>query len=365
MRNLLNKVLEIEVKNSTPILIGGYDTQAKSNIHRETLRTQSLKGLWRWWLRALIAGKYWGTNIDEDNLVKTILNEEGLILGFTDKKGAEASKLAIRFLEQHVDYGEYHTSDIPRIRLLTLRGKISYIKSLKGLLSVYSREYQGESLKSEELKLATTALLLSLSLSGLGKGGRRGLGCLDLKVVKDDVKLPEVLKQGLSREAIEELLRDRLKSIPRREISDFEDLPPMPAIAPNSFKLWFIDYKSKNVMNVLRDFQDFTLNIVRGASLIPDPLRSEFKTWILGLPRRNISTFIQRRASPLIMAIHSDFATISLFKSKDWPDKVEYHIRPRKPINVHEKLIEAYNTLEKTLTQFMERKGYKLEVGVF
>jgi len=366
---LLHKLLELEVWNTTPLLIGGYDTLAysKEGLHNEELRTQSIKGLWRWWLRAYLAGKYFvGDYRDVETLVR---KEEGTILGSARDGEAHSSRLALRFTSMDSPlYDDAATlRNLPRVGLLTLGGRqLNYIKSIRGRLSVWLHTFKEARLEKDKVRIAILSLASALIFTGIGKGGRRGLGCLDFKILEDEVNLSAILSGGISPETLRRLVRETSTI---REAKKLDRLPQIPAIAPNAFKLFYIPIGGKRPEELLRDLQDFTLRSRRDRLLGGDPFRRELKAWILGLPREVKRTGyevdeVQRRASPLIFSIHKTFATVCLFKSTDWPRTIRWKSTPQaKPhtIDVERELHEAYQLLESTFLDHMGRLGYHVQ----
>lgn len=365
---MLDKLLELEVWNVTPLLIGGYDTQAYSeDLHSEELRTQSIKGLWRWWLRAYLAGKYFIEGYRDIEVL--VRRDEGAILGSAGDGEACLSRLALRFtLTSSPLYDDAATlRGIPRIGLLTPKGRrLNYIKSIKGRLSVWLHTFKGAKLEEDKVRTAILSLASALILAGVGKGGRRGLGCLDFKILEDRVNLSLILKESISPETLRKLVR---QSSPIREVKRLDRLPQIPAIAPDVFKLFYTPVEDRKPEEVLRDLQDFTLRSRRDYLLGGDPLRRELKDWILGLPRKvkgmsYEADRVQRRASPLIFSIHRKFATVCLFRSTDWPRTIRWRSSPQaKPytIDVDRELHEAYQLLESTFLNYMEKLGYQVQ----
>jgi CRISPR type III-B/RAMP module RAMP protein Cmr1 len=55
------KILTLRLRNITPTIIGGYkaSTISSSLGISEDFRVPELKGIWRWWFRALALGALW------------------------------------------------------------------------------------------------------------------------------------------------------------------------------------------------------------------------------------------------------------------------------------------------------------------
>lgn len=351
------------------MLIGGYNTHSFSNIHEESLRTQSVKGLWRWWLRAFIAGRYISQGYT--HIESKVEEEVGKVLGYAGREGSLSSRLALRFTTHTVSCRRVEDElqrAIPRIKLLTLDKKeLNYIESLTGSLTIWEFIYKGESVNRDSIKTGVLSLVSGLLLSGVGKGSRRGLGCLDFEIVEDKIGLPVSLKKRSLPGALRDVIREA-SSITR--VKEVKNLPPISSIAPQFFKLWYIPYQGRSVEEVLTDLQRFTLRAERRKVIAvngEDPFRRQLKAWILGLPRRiggtgyHLPEKVERRASPLIFSVHRGFATASLFKSTEWPINITWRGMHQVGINVEKELDSAYNLLESQFLEYMEKKHYDIQ----
>ncbi|MEM2990499.1 MAG: type III-B CRISPR module RAMP protein Cmr1, partial [Halobacteria archaeon] len=123
---LQNKLLEDSVIESfllesvTPVRIGGYNAQPySSKLGFDFFRTSSVKGVWRWWARALISGALIELGKSPPPKISD-LNRQFLdpLLGST----SSASKITIRLIphEANMSRQEPKDLDIPRIKLITM-----------------------------------------------------------------------------------------------------------------------------------------------------------------------------------------------------------------------------------------------------
>lgn len=255
----MKKILEIEAKNSTPLLLGWYEP---NKVDPMGIRITEIKGIWRWWARA-IAG---GVMLDKSELVpslypannksdvlKKVLGFVGRDLGFGcvscgEKESAIASRYILRLSEVEKSNGKkLKLEDARKIQRIVLllggfpqefeltqgekeckmslsrTGKDGNVRNLelylpgclKFKLNLISTEDNGN---KERDKAAAFSLILSLLLMGIGKGGRKGLGSFDLvKINSNSEKLSEVINQ-LTNEA----KRNNLSAI-RKLISETYD----------------------------------------------------------------------------------------------------------------------------------------------
>jgi len=289
------KLCELTLTNTTLTYIGGHKAKPfslKLNIF-EKPRTTSIKGLWKWWLRAYIAGaiihktqlepnwkklidlvnNYMGSTnkaseiivtIDDVKILKTWktnLNELERILG--DQKirirrniynllrqiniyeqSEKASSVACSLLELF---------EIPRLRLLMIGKNAKELHELLHLyppegvrvrLSVYTRR---KKLDKDNTLLLIGSLITSLIFNGFGAITRRGFGsvkinvnyCTDPDFKKEIKKIYASRKPEDLRKHINDLINITLKAAERiinkggeRQIVK---CPLHPAIVPEKF----------------------------------------------------------------------------------------------------------------------------------
>lgn|GEM_PF-2595393 len=384
---MLKPLLRIEFQNSSPLLLGGYNTESKHDFHGEELRPTSLKGVWRWWFRAVLGAELWRDGINDEDFIENLRIKEGAILGTAEGR-ALSSRIIVRSFTDKISYGKVfkgpsgdiifvpHDSrvkiqNLPKIEHLMIgkrRDEISFISDIKGRIELKVFSHGDEEPNYEDLKKVSGSFILSLLLSGLGKGSRRGLGSLDFEVLEDTTGTFLNMKS-------ESINAETLKRVIRRLIpaSRSQKLPPIPILSPDHFELLYL--KHNDVMKVLQDIQNFTLRTGRNRVLGRDPLRKEHIGWILGLPRsvmvkghpvpksryylRETSV---RRASPLIVSVHKTYASICLFRSRDWPLPLLWKShRMKEGIKASDDLIRAYDVLSESIKEYLEKCGYEFE----
>jgi CRISPR-associated protein Cmr1 len=334
-------LVELELELETPLLIGGYDPLKLDEMW--FLRPSEVKGVWRWWARALVAGALYDAgklkgqiaskrvlkvpSCEEVNEISKIVGRD-MGLGYADPQGklSEASNYSIvvtplqnvEKLKKAICGDSLRKEDIKnlqRISLLCLKGKertegvkeekvLEYLElGARFLLKVEKRlpiEHKGAN-------VALSALSLALTFSGFGKGGRRGLGCF--RVVRSSGKYAELFDPKLP--AVEKLkhavaaVRDLLKI----EVSEegVGELPPLPIISTRRLAMSYT-IKEEQEEHVLRPFQvlevsgdssqriltnlhNFFLRGARAKQLFRsykamDILRKKYNAWVLGLPRK-------------------------------------------------------------------------------
>lgn len=297
-----DRLATIIVKAVTPLRLGGYNAKPYSEELElmEKPRTQSLKGVWRWWARALVAGALLSAGKRNINLADA--NEKlSSLLGSTDS----ASKLYLRIVdieEEEIIEGR-SLQRIPRINLLMLRrGERRlerYYRKITFKIELVKRP--GATIYVEEERFGLASLILALTLGGLGSIQSRGFGrfkvLLDSESRGRNPELGEALDRIYKSKDLRELT-DALKGMVKlafiytqkflrvkTSIKPKESL--IPAIvpdAPHIFRLEAVKFYEDDPIRALIHIGNATLKMnwkkYRSA---PD---KNVHTWILGLPRR-------------------------------------------------------------------------------
>jgi CRISPR-associated protein Cmr1 len=359
-------LVELTLELETPLLMGGHDPLKLDDVW--FVRPSEIKGAWRWWARALVAGALYDAGELRGTSRRGILrapspNEAARIsrivgvemgLGYADPRGGE-SKVSdyVIVVEPQVEVAKFRrpireireVAGLQRISLLTRarRGERRELECLapgaRFTLKVEER-VRPRPLEPEAVESALSALSLALTLSGFGKASRRGLGCFRVVASKSDyakdyaklfdprTPVAERLKRAI--EAVRNLLKVEVVEGYARE------LPPLPSI---SAKKLAMDYKvggrhlslfqvlevrlgakraGESALNqLLRSLHNFFLRSERARRLYgdhraQDDLRRELCAWILGLPRKGgtetgydiVVEGVDRRASPFFLAVH-------------------------------------------------------------
>jgi len=378
----------IDVSNSTPLLIGWHDPL---KIDPKGIRTTEIKGLWRWWARAFVAGAMYDLG-----LLKGEHNREGVLakpskedveaiscfvgkimgLGYTGSSDAEGSRF-ILYSEPLQNLRIRNLKDeFQRIRLLSIKRSVETLEPGGGFRVIVRKRV--ERYRDAE-NTALRILIVSLQLSGLGKGGRRGLGSLDIRSRIDFVRERNLkdLVENVYRETIEIIRKYADLCIKRSFVEKREDLiPPMPLVSKGSYKNLKI-FQILSVRNVsFRSLHNFFVRsercrVLYGNYKCEDDLRKTLNAWILGLPREQRSTgysikseTIVRRASPILLSYHArgnifgEGGFISVFISGDWPLRLEWCEGSSgcKDINIDPtRLMDAYSTAIKELNDYLSK----------
>jgi CRISPR-associated protein Cmr1 len=377
-------LLSLSLKVDTPLFAGSWDPDKVDEDLQ--IRPQTIKGLWRWWARAYAAGALFDRGRLNERSSFELSKIVGLRagLGYADPSGWESS--ASSYIIEVEGQGKVGVTDqdrrLQRVRLLTLGGRrLQYIREGSYFnLRVYRRGNIGE----EGLKAGLGALLTALTLSGLGKGARRGLGCVSVKVEEgskfEDFKRIDVNKEDSIRMLVEETRAAYASLIGEGEGARREEIAWMQAISDKvidavsglrAFSLYAL-----RGQNLLDNLHNFFVSTKRRDVIGKDEFRRRLAGWVLGLPRfqRQMgykTDKVDRRASPFVLAVHGTQAYLSVFVSRDWPDTIKWFGGQRtgagkqitEEISVDDKrLISAFNIARSTFEEYCKRS--KIEYSV-
>ncbi|ADN50548.1 type III-B CRISPR module RAMP protein Cmr1 [Vulcanisaeta distributa] len=397
--------VELDVELATPLLAGSANP---NEVDRDyPIRPSEVKGLWRWWARALVAGALFEQGLlhgvpDRDILRRPSDREAELIskivgldlgLGYAGEEGSRAScfRVSVDITEaaqpRVASGGLIGGINLQRVRLLTLgRRQVEYVDRLRAHITI--NEHIPCNLDDNAVKAALGSLSLALRLSCLGKGGRRGLGCLDVRSVNG--RYSSLFD---SRRSINELINEVVKYV-KNTISKSEylprraqamggrdcGLPPMPVISKAEYtkcvnrdigcklgKLYaFQVLELSGGSRVLGALHNFFLRperarVLMGNPTVNDKLRNRLAAWILGLPREQrgtgyeITSDVSRRASPMILAVHSNQSYLSVFLSADWPRELTWRDAGSQRITISESLV--VDAICIALNEFLDYAG--------
>lgn len=315
-RLLEDSIIErLDLESVTPVRIGGYNAKPYSSKLDilESIRAQSIKGMWRWWARALISGVLIGLGKSPPDgiseLSRLFLDP---LLGSTKS----ASKIIIH-LNLHDDsvsqqLGFKDLESIPRIRLIGIgkrdeenRNEV-YLNNLKFSIELIKRC----KISHAEENFAYSSLVLAFLLGGLGSIVNRGFGRFKVSISKhqeDQRELDRLYSSKNQNEVTERLryiiekfagyAREYLERECSQELNKLKPwmkgaLPPYPSIvtwgpARTAFRCEAIlitdDWK-----NALKCIGDATLKAKWKANYRESGM--SYHTWILGLPRFQIYT---------------------------------------------------------------------------
>ncbi|MCS7122889.1 MAG: hypothetical protein NZ908_02970 [Candidatus Micrarchaeota archaeon] len=357
----MKRLLSATLTNDTPVFLGGYDTKYARDGSSEGLRTQSLKGLLRYWMRVYLAGAGYELNrIDE---------EVNKICGGKIQNDLHASviKLGCKIEEDEPVHSlTPELREVPRIRLLTLaRQDLTFARKIKARISLQYMKSIAENSKI----LIIGSLVTGLLLSGIGKMGRRGFGCFSIQIEEDETRLFRIVNALFSPNPTDkriELIKEII-SITKKSITDsaytLNGIPEIHAMHPDYCKMFYIPLKTKDTLTALRELQGFTVRPIRSRVLPMDEITREHLAWFMGLPRSQRGTGYftnaERRASPIFISVHKEFALVSFFRSRDWPSDIQWKGRGNKSLKAD--IERAFDTVTESFMQYMKNKRYEVK----
>ncbi|MDK6029522.1 hypothetical protein QPL79_09115 [Ignisphaera sp. 4213-co] len=374
----------IEVTNTTPMLVGWHDPEL---VDPMGLRATEVKGIWRWWARAVVAGALYDKNMligerGEDAVRRPLPNEIHAInclvgkvmgLGYTGEREAEQARLHLYVEKVGVLEPRVVTGDglgYQRLRLLSLgRKRHQYIDTgsrFRIEVDIVRREY------ADAEDLALKILVLSLQLMGIGKGSRKGLGSLD--VTYTNLSIPSSLA-----DLVEEIYRGVSHLVDKYGYSECKaqqksvrkGLPPIPALSRDQYNRFNIAqiHVVRNVdLGKFIEIHNFFVRSERcrklyGNPVCEDKLRKSLHAWVLGLPRSQRGTGyssedFERRASPMFISYHEkgnrlgQGVFVTMLASGDWPRKIEWAGAGSQMLVIDEG--DVVNAMANALNEFRE-----------
>ncbi|MEM1598020.1 MAG: type III-B CRISPR module RAMP protein Cmr1 [Pyrobaculum sp.] len=323
---------------ASPLSVGWYDPMLlDENFY---IRPTSLKGLWRWWARAFAAGALYEAGCVGGDFFKKVHELVSRDLGLGSTEQASSYTITVEVMQRPM-VEDAQRANLQRFKLLSLgkrgadRPRIRYATGGSFRISV-----EGD---HPAFSTAVSILAVALTLSGLGKGGRKGLGSLD--VVKTDGHAP--------RGSLPEVINKVKSSLAVRRCGEPPRLPPISAVAKGVFEVYKVNVNYQTLHNLFLRSERAKLSGSNPES--PDPLGGY--AWFLGLPRSGkdrdtgvttgylISSekeegggrgsAIVRRASPVFAAWHSNKHVyggggyVSVFLSADWPRQIQWVRLPK------------------------------------
>ncbi|NPA69898.1 MAG: type III-B CRISPR module RAMP protein Cmr1 [Crenarchaeota archaeon] len=419
----MSAIIELELTSDTASFLGGYDTQPHS---WDVFRTQSLKGLWRWWLRAYVMGILYDRGIltfRSSNVRLAELSRDSITIVqklTTRLLGGVENASKFRILATVLRHGRENqcprygdqVCNCQRVRLLTIGGKrVKYIPYSVVRLTICERPSRRDYLSREEIFLGIGTLLTGFVFDGLGKMSRRGLGTYTIRLVNDNTrmflrffsrdrilsyeKVPELVYETLnccekyinstlhecSKELIEDLppcdlVSRRYVKVPERVNGKFPENVKEGSIPV--FSIYEVRWSGKNAVSACVELQDFFFRPGRikryyGSPNTPyghwkDLISVNKYAWILGLPREQRGTGyivhnIDRRASPIHVSVHKDRAYITCFISLDWPRHIDWAGASSMPIEVdRDRILETFIRVLSYFEDYLKKLRYSYRV---
>jgi CRISPR-associated protein Cmr1 len=417
-------LVELELQLETPLFAGGHDPLQLDDLW--ILRPSEIKGVWRWWARALVAGALYDAGElrgrskggmlkapepkEAERISRLVGVEMGL--GYADPRGGLSRASSYSLVVEPVDanrISRYKRSyrgglltfqlgnrqvrlSLQRLSLLALGRPHGWnagylVPGARFRLRVEERLQA----RPEAVEAALLALSLALTFSGFGKGGRRGLGCL--RVVRATGGYAKLFDARM--EASEKVTRAinavrKMVGIAAVE-SEAEELPPLPSVSARKLAGGYavrghtlrpfqvLEVRGADAWRLLEELHNFFLRATRARKLLgdpkaPDTLRQKLAAWVLGLPREQQRTGytiqrrdISRRASPLLLAVHEaereGVAHLSVFASADWPAQLSWSGSTTQQITISEKdIAEALVTAVDEFWEYAVNCGFKVSL---
>jgi CRISPR type III-B/RAMP module RAMP protein Cmr1 len=329
-------IATFDLENITHARLGGYNANVSSHDigFDERIRTTAIKGIWRWWLRTVLAGAYCDAGYLVDGTQVGKYTKE--VLGST----CHQSVFSLKLVEERIGSPEVFpdTYNMPsRLKLLAsgirdekerkLRLMVYPPEALKFQVSVLKRKVPKNSLLEEKTQrqdaintVAIGSLGLALLLGGLGSITRRGFGHfhLNLRDVSGNLKELsdkfEMLYRNPTCENFESLRSYvvegavQLLGLERKEtMPDRETMPDFPCLCKKHFRIELHSVNLKRNDRGARTSSEEALLAKFGKSVLKDTWKrmnqpklrgkapgarqtakgDQYQTWILGLPRHS------------------------------------------------------------------------------
>ncbi len=178
--------ISVKLRVVTPLFMGGADPRG----HAPELRSQSVRGALRWWLRALLGGTGWAGSSFSDT--GRLWQEEAKVFGSADAQfgGASPVKLTLTDMTSARDIRTVTKEGRDR-RQIVGRDYLLYGMHQQGDLQARQYFQPGSGFEvnlsprlntehsQDVVERAAAAFWLLTMLGGLGARSRRGAGCLD------------------------------------------------------------------------------------------------------------------------------------------------------------------------------------------
>lgn len=285
---------ELLVKNITPLVIAGAD---QYHIKNEGIRPPTLKGLMRWWFRAVMGGYV--------SSMKHLRELEGDVFGNTEQKSAV--NVMSEPISNSLSRSKASELDLGRgVRYLWF--SITFGKREERSLYEEGSTFRISlsSFKEQPFKIAQDSLWLLLYLGGVGTRSRRGLG--NLKVQEENVPFPFKIQASRVRD-FSNALEDRLREI----FDDFKEFAKKKGKLDTSFspRKWNFCVLSQEtaelslINKVYTNYREGLEEIGQTYQNYRRSIRNVGYRTVFGLPiiRRRARNFLGRKSSPLMIGV--------------------------------------------------------------
>jgi CRISPR-associated protein Cmr1 len=360
----------LRVVLSSPLSAGYYDPRVLDR--RFYIRPSSVKGLWKWWARAFVAGILYERGclrgrsvgpflaVPDWESAERVVRHVGETLGLGMPSFASKFTLETAVIREPWVYGASGQKYIRgprgniflhRLYLTSLGGRTEYAVGGEFEISVEGPD------DVVQFNTAVSILLTALTLGCVGKGGRKGLGCLDVVSPGPPV--------GKNIGELIEYARGRLGHLIRDRCGAPGGMPPMPALTPKYSEVYEVAGIS------LEDLHNFFYRPHRAVKLTGtyfDEVRNRLVAWAMGLPRGQARqgtgyfSKAERRASTVMAAYHErhrySASVVTLIKSADWPAEIEWSGGGSARIRVDERVVEeAYDVVKNVFVEYVQKLG--------
>lgn len=372
---------------ATPLSVGWYEPGKLDEMWY--LRPSSIKGLWRWWARAFVGGILYERGCLKSRGRKEVLRVpdeasarriseivgRDLGLGYAgeeEKSVASKFKISVRTLSRPQVYtaskGRGIRWNLQRLKLLSLGKEVQYAEGGEFELDVEAH--------GVDRKVFTTSvgiLAIALTLEGVGKGSRKGLGSLDVIRISGDFTarpLPQLVEEV--RRSLDGIIGDRCGETPR-------ELPPMPIVS-RKMGISSIHTAIGVDFPVLHNFflRSQRARVLHGHFAAEDDLRRDLNEWVLGLPREQKGTGygidareVNRRASTIMLSYHGPrhalnprgepTGYLTILVSADWPTHLTWSDGQEEITIDESRISRAYETAYKEFAGYVGKLGGRVD----
>ena len=363
------------------------------------LRPSEVKGLWRWWARALVAGALFEQGLlhgtgGRDALKTPTRGETDCIsrivgldmgLGYADKRERESQASCFRIRFEEVNFAP------PRDVSQSLAHRFQLLKQLVrddgycryrdysphyidgGSATLVIDEHIPCSLDNKAVEAALGALALALRLSCFGWGGRRGLGCFSVKAYgrysslfteepKTLIRRVVAAVSGVVNRAV-----SRCRGLRRAAEPPKCALPPTPAVSI----MRRYDACAKDSA-VITPYMLVTVKGVRPEDLHNFFAQSQNRAGATAYDVRDAAVqtlksmmiFAEgaKRPPPMMLAFSGKTAYLSVFTSADWPRELERKQWPRIVVIAEMDILTATALALREFIGYVKKLGGTVEV---
>lgn len=319
-------IAELELTNTTYTMIGGYNAATYSSNLRipEIPRSPEIKGAWRWWFRACLAGAIWESCEPLDDQRRELIRRTTEEIMGSAERGASSTILQVIPLKIGRMEKLDERSGIPRMILLSRardEDKLMCYKpyELEFKIRILKRPQAFKRLRILKLNESSTvrcligSLLMSIIFQGIGAATRRGFGSLIVKSFKISEEYEELIKnyknliQKLNKIIDKNQYRNILEKLIQMILEDFssligitrksecprDTLPPFPIVTEDRdlFKIEIKEVRANDEKNLLEKIGNATMKSqwkrVRSVGIrCKGKDQYTLSTFILGLPRK-------------------------------------------------------------------------------